>query len=221
MDVFQQLTYQEQCDLRHAAQSGDISARNALVESVMPLAIKTAVAFNCRNREFPLDDRKQVAALALHAAVAGWDPDRGRLTSYAVATMRRKLVNYLLGDIPMIYVPDEWSAEERRRFRVGRLNTTCRPGCLSRHGNQRDLDLHDKSTSATAATELTELQRATREAVRRLPTRQRLLMRMILAGQSRKSIAKEWGVTASRIWQLYHNAIERLRRNKKLAELAN
>ena len=69
--------------------SGDLGARDELVESMQPVV--RGLASRYRNTTEPLEDLEQVANLGLLKAVDRFDPDLGPFMRYAVPTILGEL----------------------------------------------------------------------------------------------------------------------------------
>ncbi|MFE0426755.1 SigB/SigF/SigG family RNA polymerase sigma factor [Streptomyces sp. NPDC058953] len=95
-------------DFRRLAVLPDGPERDALRDRVvrawLPMAHRIATRY--RNRGEPLDDLRQVAALALVKAVDGFDPDRGgAFESYAVPTISGEVRRHFRDHTWMLRVP--------------------------------------------------------------------------------------------------------------------
>jgi RNA polymerase sigma-B factor len=78
---------------RRVRAAGDPAARDALIESFLPLA--RGIALRYRRPREPLDDLFQVASLGLVKAVDRFDPSRGvAFSTYAVPTMTGEVKRY-------------------------------------------------------------------------------------------------------------------------------
>jgi RNA polymerase sigma-B factor len=83
---------------------GDQSAREALVERLLPLARRMARRY--RRSDEPLDDLVQVATLGLIKAIDRFDPERETaFSSYAVPTMLGELKRYFRDNGWAVHVP--------------------------------------------------------------------------------------------------------------------
>jgi RNA polymerase sigma-B factor len=83
---------------------GDSSAREELIERLLPLAKRMARRY--RRSEEPLDDLEQVATLGLIKAIDRFDPDRETaFSSYAVPTMLGELKRYFRDNGWAVHVP--------------------------------------------------------------------------------------------------------------------
>jgi RNA polymerase sigma-B factor len=83
---------------------GDQSAREALVERLLPLARRMARRY--RRSDEPLDDLVQVATLGLIKAIDRFDPGRETaFSSYAVPTMLGELKRYFRDNGWAVHVP--------------------------------------------------------------------------------------------------------------------
>jgi RNA polymerase sigma-B factor len=85
-------------------QLGDRTARDALVERLLPLARRMARRY--RRTDEPLDDLVQVATLGLIKAIDRFDPARETaFSSYAVPTMLGELKRYFRDNGWAVHVP--------------------------------------------------------------------------------------------------------------------
>jgi DNA-directed RNA polymerase specialized sigma subunit len=106
-----------------SAATDDEQERTRLLELVieMHLDLAHAEAARYRSRGIPLDDLRQVAALALTKAAHGFDVDAGHdFLSYAVPTIRGELRKYFRDHGWMIRPPRRIQAgpDQRRRRRA-------------------------------------------------------------------------------------------------------
>jgi RNA polymerase sigma-B factor len=95
---------------------GDLSAREALVERLMPLVRDLALRYSYTDE--PLEDLIQVGSLGLLKAIDRFEPDRGsKLTSYAVPTILGELKRHFRDKGWAVHVP---RALQERVLAVGR-----------------------------------------------------------------------------------------------------
>jgi RNA polymerase sigma-B factor len=89
---------------RRYQRTGDVAARQELVERFLPLAKKIARRYDYASE--PLDDLIQVASLALIKAIDRFDVDRGRaFSSYAVPTILGELKRHFRDSGWALHVP--------------------------------------------------------------------------------------------------------------------
>lgn len=86
---WKQISAERQAELRELSKAGDEQAREELICTSIPLAIKIA-------REFPitgttLEDRIQEAVLTLTRCADRWEPEKSRLSTYLSAAVKFRL----------------------------------------------------------------------------------------------------------------------------------
>lgn len=111
--------------------------REDLIRWLMPFADRLASRY--RERAEPMEDLRQVARLALIAAVDRYDPAAGSFTAFAVATIR--------GEIKKYFRDSTWSVHVTRRLQELSLAVSRAEGLLT-------LRLARRPTSAELAAEL-------------------------------------------------------------------
>ncbi|MEV6844433.1 sigma-70 family RNA polymerase sigma factor [Actinoplanes sp. NPDC051411] len=122
----------------HAATIADRRRlREDLIRRLLPFADRLASRY--RERAEPMDDLRQVARLALIAAVDRYDPDAGSFTAFAVATIR--------GEIKKYFRDSTWSVHVTRRLQELSLAVSRAEGLLT-------LRLTRRPTSAEVAADL-------------------------------------------------------------------
>jgi len=84
------LSQEEELRFTRAAQTGDVKARQRLIESNMRLVINIAKSY--RSRTIPMEDLIQEGAIGLMHAVNRFDPDKGyRFSTYATHWIRQAI----------------------------------------------------------------------------------------------------------------------------------
>jgi RNA polymerase primary sigma factor len=114
---------EEEVALTRAAQSGDGTAKQRLVESNMRLVINIAKAY--RSRAIPIEDLIQEGAIGLMHAVERFDPEKGfRFSTYATHWIRQSIGRALDNKAKAIRIPAHISQSlrkiERIRAQLGR-----------------------------------------------------------------------------------------------------
>lgn len=117
------LTAEEEIWLTRAAQQGDQTARQRLVESNMRLVLSIARSY--RSHAIPLEDLIQEGAIGLIRAVERFDPDKGfRFSTYATHWVRQAIGRALDNTSKSIRLPAHVSQLlrkiERTRVRLAR-----------------------------------------------------------------------------------------------------
>jgi RNA polymerase sigma-B factor len=96
--------------------TGDLRARDQLVERFLPFARKMALRYNYTHE--PLDDLVQVASLGLLKAIDRFDPERGhRFTSFAAPTILGELKRHFRDKGWGVHVPRDL---QERALKMGR-----------------------------------------------------------------------------------------------------
>ena len=114
--------------LRRWHEEGDVAARDALAESMLPLARNLARRY--ANRGEPLDDLEQVACVGLMKAIDRFDPAREvRFATFAVPTIAGEIKRHFRDRGWMVRVPrdvQELSARLTRCARSSRASWAAR-----------------------------------------------------------------------------------------------
>jgi RNA polymerase primary sigma factor len=96
----------EEQRLAQRAAQGDPAARHRLIEAHLPLVV--AIARGYVNRGVPLLDLIQEGTLGLHAAVDGFDPQRGaRVSTYATWLIRSTIQRAIVRQARTVRVPSD------------------------------------------------------------------------------------------------------------------
>lgn len=217
--LHRQLSREEEAELALKAKRGDHAARETLMLSVMPMAVRLAQKY--QGRGLPIDDLIQSANQGVIRAVDKFDPNRGcRLTTYATWWIKQSLLRDLAIDTKLIHVPlyvfgndnlGEFTPEQLEQFR--KLN-----------GSLTSLDVQagdDKEVTPAALVEereheLIEQMERKRELailernIRRLRPRQQEILRARLAGRTLLEIGKTLGITRERVRQIESGAKQEL-----------
>ena len=90
-----QLTRAEQQILFSKIQTGNMDARDEVIESCLPLVIDIAKKFRYNNKHIDLDDMIQEGNIALMKAVDRWDISKGSITTVATWYVRNALIDMI------------------------------------------------------------------------------------------------------------------------------
>jgi len=91
-EIYIALEKEDQVKLYEDMRSGDISSRNEIINSCLPLVYNIANKFHFNNKHIDLEDFIQQGNLALIKAVDNWDINKSSITTIAT----RYVTNYLI-----------------------------------------------------------------------------------------------------------------------------
>lgn len=183
------LTPEEEQALWQAySEAGDDSARHRLIQAYQPLVFKQALPYR---RYEGIMDLLQEGTVGLIEAVEGYEPKRGTAFSlFAVHRIRGRILNFLKKAGTEIACMDAEGADG-----------------LSR----KDL-LPARGASVAELVEANELTSRVREALDRLPGKEKLVLEQVyLQSEEIKDIAQRLNVSASYIYRLQKTGIRRIR----------
>ena len=178
-------------ELARRARSGDADARNAMVESVLPLVAKLARRYV--RRDDPAD-AFQEAALAVVGAAERYDPDaEACFVTYAHACARGGLL---------------------QSFRRAKRDTPPGGRTLSLDAPlSRDPDASTLAAAVAAPRDADPGERLdARDLLRTLHPRERAAVEGRCRGESSTDIGRRMGIRRSRVGQLHARGVERMRR---------
>ncbi|MBI5706980.1 MAG: RNA polymerase sigma factor RpoD/SigA [Armatimonadetes bacterium] len=117
------LTQSQEEELTRAVQTGDVRARQRLIESNMRLVINIAKTY--RSRAVPLEDLIQEGAIGLMQAAERFDPEKGfRFSTYATHWIRQAIGRAIDNKSKAIRLPAHVSQSlrriERERLKLAR-----------------------------------------------------------------------------------------------------
>src|SRR5438067_13874927 len=111
------LTPDEEVSLARRVHSGDLEARQRMVEANLRLVISIAKRYRCRGLSF--EDLVQEGIIGLIAAIVRFDPDRGyRFSTYATHWIRQAIGRAIDNHSRLIRLPSHASDALRRVARV-------------------------------------------------------------------------------------------------------
>jgi RNA polymerase sigma-B factor len=115
---------------------GDLSARDALIESYMPLARRLAGRY--RHTGEPQDDLEQVAYMGLIKSIDRFDPDLGPFVRYVVPNILGELKRHFRDKGWAMHVPRSLQervlkVNEANEILAGRLGRSPTPRDVARH----------------------------------------------------------------------------------------
>src|SRR5205807_6713468 len=126
------LTPDEEITLARRVHSGDLEARQRMVEANLRLVISIAKRYRCRGLSF--EDLVQEGILGLMAAIARYDPEKGyRFSTYATHWIRQAIGRAIDNHGRLIRLPSHVSDAIRRLER-------CRMLLARRLGRQPTVD---------------------------------------------------------------------------------
>jgi RNA polymerase sigma factor (sigma-70 family) len=85
----------EQRELWEKLQNGDVSARDKIIYSCLPLVVDIAKKFRINNKHIDLEDLVQEGNIALMSAVENWDVNRAAITTVATWYIKNSLIDMI------------------------------------------------------------------------------------------------------------------------------
>lgn len=91
---YKKLSKEEQLAFNEKKIEGDLEARDALINSCLPLVVKIAEKFSLNNKHIDMDDLVQEGNIALIKAVDKWNPDKSSsVTTLVYHSVSNALIN--------------------------------------------------------------------------------------------------------------------------------
>lgn len=155
-----------------------------------------------------IEDLVQAGLVGLMRACELWEPEKGKLSTFADKWIRQK-VDHEMERTCIVHMPHNLSREEklavREQFKARRL-----PG--SKYEGGHDYLADPRSLGDDDQGEEDRLVEAVRDALRCLPERSRLILEMRLEGATLAEVSAAIGVSKQRVQQLESGAEAKLRR---------
>ncbi|SFT62095.1 RNA polymerase sporulation-specific sigma factor [Selenomonas sp. GACV-9] len=169
---------------------GSREARRLLIESYQPLVFKQALPYRSLQN---IMDVVQEGTIGLIEAVESYEPQRGVAFSlFAVHRIRGRMLNFLQKE--------------------GRVDVACMDARPADGGMTIKENLMDMSPSVTEQAESNELACRLRQAMARLPDRERAVLEgMYMQSEEAGDVAAGLQVSKSHIYRLQKNGIRRVR----------
>lgn len=168
----------------------DSAARKELIQSYQPLVFKQALAY--RSMDIIMDILQE-GTVGLIEAVESYDPSRGVAFSlFAVHRIRGRMINFLK--------------------REGRSDLACIDGAVDEDGFSLKDQIADPCASVQEQAETHELSARVKEALLRLPKKERLVLEEVYIGTTDiGTAAEQLNVSESHIYRLQKTGIRRIR----------
>ena len=168
----------------------DSSARKELIQSYQPLVFKQALAYRSMDN---IMDIIQEGTVGLIEAAESYDPSRGVAFSlFAVHRIRGRMINFLKNE--------------------GRSDLACIDGAVDDEGFSLKDQIADPCASVPEQAETHELSARVKEALLRLPQKERIVLEEVYIGTTDVGTAAEQlNVSESHIYRLQKTGIRRIR----------
>ena len=117
--IYKSLDKEEQIDLCGKMKTGDIDARNSIINSCLPLVIHIAKKFRRNNKHIDLEDMIQEGNITLIKVIDKWDVEKGSISTYATRCITNSLIDMITDARYHINYPYSLSrraAEELRKI---------------------------------------------------------------------------------------------------------
>ena len=192
------LTKAEEARLAKLMRRGDISARQQLVEAVLPWTVTLAKKYIGRGIDF--DDLVSIAALKVAAVIHNFDPKRGRLTTFAAMAVKRELQMHCQAFSTVVHKPRNQREATRKLSEFSCFDI-----------GEMDIDVAEGGEGLAASIEHRENVGILLAQLDKLPARESDVIRRRMAGEKLHEIGPAIGVTKERVRQIEQRGIERLR----------
>jgi RNA polymerase sigma factor (sigma-70 family) len=192
-------SYQQQVELQRQSLAGDKLAREKLINSILPLAIREALKL--RIDFFEREDYRQEAALVVSRCIDWWDPIKGRLTTFIASCVKNRMA-HVVGESQFI-------ATNRKGQEILRVG-----------GGMKAAEAMGRS-QPVADVETQELAGVVQDALDGMRDTDRQVFIRQMAGETDAQIAKALGLASGGVVKSIRcKALKALRNNPKLANLA-
>ena len=94
-DVYIAIEKEDQFKLYEEMKDGDLSARNEIINSCLPLVYKIANKFHINNKHIDLDDLIQQGNMSLIKAVDNWDINKSWITTLTTRYVTNSLIDMI------------------------------------------------------------------------------------------------------------------------------
>ena len=206
----------EEAALAVRMRAGDKEARDLLIHSVLPWAVKLAARYR---GTFPLDDAVGVACATTCRVVDGLDEKKGRLTTYLFKPLWRDLSRAAQSDcgVKIPHGPSRFRSEiARARAAISLHSSGPPPNSLIMM--TADSALIDPAPTPPEAAALAEDAERLLQALRELDARHQVVLLGRYWGQlTLKKLATVLGVSRERVRQLERKALLSLKQHLKAA----
>ncbi len=168
----------------------DEEARREIIQSYQPLVFKNALPYRTMDS---IMDLIQEGTVGLIEAVESYDHRRGVAFSlFAVHRIRGRMMNFLK--------------------REGNSALACIDGAVDEDGLSLKDRLVDTAASVSEQAEVHELSARVREALSRLPRKERLVLEQVFLGRAEiRDVAEQMNLSTSHIYRLQKTGIRRIR----------
>lgn len=203
-------TREEERELWERMKSGDGSAREALVLSMLPFVVTRAAAY-CRQHRYSLADAIENGNVGLLIAVDRFDADKGRLATLACYWIDREIRQGAERDTTIRIPQHVIHPDPKRRG----FSDQQRDGWMKLRNRAAELrdDLTTRpSKSSLGSDELAFLN----ERIEGLTQNQQRVVRSRIDGATFTEIGLRFGVTRQRAQQIWHRAVKALRRSYEI-----
>lgn len=217
----ERLSQEDEYALIAQAHSGDIEARNAVIENHLPFVINRATAL-CVGRSCIEDmDLVQVGVVTLIRCLepGRFDCERGvKFLTYAGPSISREMRRYINTRTTIVTVPDYTHPSAKNHLTPETIDRWRRFACLyiedvrSPSGGVMPVDeMRGQSVVAPYHEDEVPVE-LMRECINKLPPRERKVLSMRMDGDVLKDIGKSMGITKERVRQLQFRAMKTMRR---------
>jgi len=206
----QRMDADEESQLFSQYQQGDVRAGQKIVEAWLPLFVKIAREFHTRYN-FQLEDLIQEANLGAIEALRGFDPQKGRFSTYAVWHVKRRLWKCTQLNRGLSRLPSHFANHADRKL--------LSPTSLALATRTQGADLTKVNVSAPPEDPhgMREYRQLFEERLPRLREREQQIMRQRLNGDTLQEIADRYGISKERVRQIFVKSAATMRQHRRPA----